>query len=264
MKYSIHPFAAKNFSHISDRGLRTSAAEDRLVELFFRDEKMGIFVEVGANDPIRASQTWHLEQLGWSGVLVEPISQLCDCLREQRPRSQVIQAACGPPGHQETACLYVATALSRSTVTDSFAFVPNKVKRTETVRMFKLDEILEQTGITRPDYVSIDVEGYQYEVLSGFSLSRYQPRLLVVEDHLLDLKTHRLIEQQGYRLVKRVVRNNWYIPKNQEFHLTCRMETFQLWRKVYLHTPFRKIRYALRAIIRSWRNRRKIADTGNG
>ena len=64
MKYEIHKFASNNFSYLSDRRLRTSAAEDRLVEMFFQNEKKGNFVEVGANDPIRSSQTWHLEQLG--------------------------------------------------------------------------------------------------------------------------------------------------------------------------------------------------------
>ena len=58
-------------------GLRCAAAspdgrEQELVREFFAGVRAGFFVEVGANRPRQESQTWHLEQLGWSGVLIEP------------------------------------------------------------------------------------------------------------------------------------------------------------------------------------------------
>ena len=54
---------------------RHTAAEREkvLVREFFGDTK-GFFVEVGANDPRQGSQSWHLEQAGWRGVLIEPPS----------------------------------------------------------------------------------------------------------------------------------------------------------------------------------------------
>jgi len=44
-----------------------------LVREFFADTKQGFFVEVGANDPKKDSQSWHLEEAGWRGILVEPL-----------------------------------------------------------------------------------------------------------------------------------------------------------------------------------------------
>ena len=49
--------------------------ETLLVRAFFGDIK-GYFVEVGANEPRKRSQTWVLEQSGWTGVLVEPAALL--------------------------------------------------------------------------------------------------------------------------------------------------------------------------------------------
>ena len=46
--------------------------EQELVREFFAGVRDGFFVEVGANRPQQESQTWHLEQLGWTGVLIEP------------------------------------------------------------------------------------------------------------------------------------------------------------------------------------------------
>ena len=55
----------------------------QLVAAFFGDIK-GFFVEVGANDPRERSQTWHLEQAGWTGILIEPQPDLARELRAKR------------------------------------------------------------------------------------------------------------------------------------------------------------------------------------
>ena len=49
----------------------------------FLSSKTGVFVEVGANDPIVGSQTYALEQRGWSGLLVEPLREYADQLRSK-------------------------------------------------------------------------------------------------------------------------------------------------------------------------------------
>ena len=53
------------------RAIFPDTAENALKEEFF-GARTGYFVDVGANDPKDMSQTWHLERLGWRGVLVEP------------------------------------------------------------------------------------------------------------------------------------------------------------------------------------------------
>jgi hypothetical protein len=69
--------------------------EVRLIGEFFGAAK-GFFVEVGANDPYARSQTWHLEQSGWTGVLVEPQPDLADKLRAMRT-AMVFAVACSSP-----------------------------------------------------------------------------------------------------------------------------------------------------------------------
>ena len=60
-----------------------------------------------------------------------------------------------------------------------------------TVDILTLDEILQQQNTTTLDFVSIDVEGTQLEVLKGFTLQKWKPRLLDIEDHLLDTRSHK-------------------------------------------------------------------------
>src|SRR5262245_25285955 len=67
----------------------------QLVHAFF-GEIRGYFVEVGANDPRERSQTWLLEQSGWTGVLIEPQPHLAADLRLRR-KAKVFQVACSSP-----------------------------------------------------------------------------------------------------------------------------------------------------------------------
>jgi len=242
MKYHLKQFAARYFSHIEDTTLREQAAEQRLVQLFFDEVREGYFVEVGASDPVQYSQTWHLEQRGWRGVLIEPIAELCESLRRNRPRSITVQAACGAPEQRGQVEFYVAEGFRRSTLKKNNLSLNVSFVRTDIVELKTLDDILEEIDPPNIHFVSIDVEGLQLEVLLGFSLQKYRPQLLLVEDHLYNLRTHRYLVQQDYRLVKRTSLNNWYIPRGVPFILSGLWERLLLWRKVWLGTPFRKLK----------------------
>ena len=132
-RYDLRTFAAKHFAHIANRKLREHAGEERLVELFFGDTQQGTFVEVGANEPKKFSQTWHLEQRGWRGLLIEPIPELCERLRQERPNATVIQAACSGPEQRGTAEFHVARHSGQSTLARDQVNVNVEFARTETV-----------------------------------------------------------------------------------------------------------------------------------
>ena len=220
--------------------------EDALVLKIFSGKTNGFFVEVGANDPTALSQTYLLEQQGWRGILVEPQSKCCDRLRALRPRSQIFQVACGAPEECGTAMLQIS---DDDTVSKLAAHKPEAapVTRVEKVQVMTLDQVLAKAGNPQLDFISIDVEGFEYNVLRGFNLRQHQPRLLLVEDNLPNrLKVHRHIKQQGYRLVKRTGCNNWYVPHGQPFAYSSAWERLRIFRKMYLGTAFRNLKSWLR------------------
>ena len=155
---------------------------------FFGNIK-GYYVEVGANDPRERSQTWHLEQQGWTGVLIEPQPDLAATLRAER-KGKVFAVACSSPAKAgQELPLYVAGPLSsldrRSMAPGA---TPEKVIR---VPVRTLDSILEEAGSPAAfDFLSIDVEGHEIEVLQGLDLARWRPRLIQIEDHVADLSKH--------------------------------------------------------------------------
>lgn len=220
--------------------------EKQLIWEFFDRKRDGFFVEVGANEPQFGSQTWLLEQNGWQGVLVEPQAALCERLRRDRKNSKVFQVACSSPDKEGEALLLVGThsglsTLERQTDSHGAQFVG-----TERVKLSTLDKVLSEAGATRIDFLSLDVEGHEIEVMRGFNFSKYRPSLILIEDGVRKLDKHRFLKRAGYKLVKRTTLNNWYIPEDQSFRMTFWLERLELWRKMFLGLPFRKIRLFLR------------------
>ena len=194
------------------------AKEKSLVCDFFKRKGSGFFVEVGAKDPMSGSQTFLLEQLGWTGILVEPQTELCRRLREKRPKSRVVQAACCGPDK------------------DGAHFGP-----IEKLRVLTLDEVVKQAGNPKVDFVSIEVGGMELELLRGFDLANARPLLLLIADTVRSLEKHRYLLKQGYKLVKRTGLNNWYVPKESVGPGTTLLEQLDLRRKMYLALPLRNL-----------------------
>lgn len=113
-----------------------------------------------------------------------------------------------------------------------------------------LDAILQEADAPAPvDFASINVEGHEVEVLRGFDLARWRPRLLLVEDHVATLATHRFLSCAGYRLIRRTGLNGWYVPEIAAQPLG--FAGLQIVRKYYLALPIRKLRDRKRR----WRDR---------
>jgi FkbM family methyltransferase len=223
--------------------------EQRLVREFFRGVRGGFFVEVGANDPFQLSQTWHLEKLGWTGVLIEPQPELAAKLVSAR-EAMVFAVACSTPQNAgRTMPLHVAGPLS-SLVRDRMA-AGARPERTIEVPVRTLDDILVRASAPSPfELLSVDVEGHEPEVLQGFDFVRWRPQLIIVEDHVEDLTTHWFLQSNGYRLLRRVGFNGWYVPNDSTARANLR-DRWEILRKYYLALPFRMMRNFSRRI-RGW------------
>jgi FkbM family methyltransferase len=226
------------------RAIFPDVAETRLKEEFFGAARTGYFVDVGANDPEYMSQSWHLERLGWRGVLVEPQPALAQKLREQR-QAQVFACACSSPSNAGKMLRLHVAGLHSSLNPDFFVAGMRKEDVIE-VPVRTLDDILEEARAPTPlDFLSIDVENHEIEVLSGLTLTRWQPRLILIEDLALNLKLHRLLTSRCYKWVRRTGINGWYVPADSPLTVSP-FGHWQFLRKHYLGVPFRHLREAKR------------------
>lgn len=215
------------------------------VREFFRDTPQGFFVEVGANDPKKDSQSFHLEEAGWTGILVEPVPELAEELRRVR-KSKVFEVACSSPDRAGTIMtLHVAGPFS--SFDPNLAVTGMRADHTVAVKVDTLDHVLAEGGAKQAiDLISVDVEGHELEVLSGFDFARWRPRLILLEDHVSSLDKHRFMRRSGYALMRRTGLNGWYVPAASAPPMDM-LGRWQIFRKYYLALPFR--------MFRDWRRR---------
>lgn len=220
--------------------------EPALVREFFRDRPRGFFVEVGANDPKKDSQSYHLEEAGWTGILVEPLPDLAAELRRQR-KAQVFEVACSSPDQAgQIMRLHVAGAFS--SFDPNLAVTGMRADRTIDVTVRTLDDVLSEGNAPAPiDLMSVDVEGHELQVLSGFDFERWKPRLVLLEDHVSSLDKHRFMTRAGYALMRRSGLNGWYVPREDAPPMNL-LGRWQIARKYYLALPFRMFRDARRRL----------------
>jgi FkbM family methyltransferase len=154
----------------------------------------GVFVEAGAHDGYTQSNTYYLERfLGWRGLLVEAVPELCEKARRRRPGSIVRQAALVAPEQEGTDLVVHFGDLSSTLGSSEHARggLDNAGRRAYevTVPGRTLSGLLDETELGRPDLLVLDVEGHELDALRGLDLDRHAPELLVVE--MLDLPRQR-------------------------------------------------------------------------
>jgi len=188
-----------------------------LWSLFQTQGEPGFFVEVGALDGLRFSNTYSFEQAGWRGVCVEAHPDYIDLLQRNRPGSRCFFAAAGD--HEGEVTFYTNKRGSLSTLDPSLEAEFRKHGKYFTgfepkvVPMRTLNSILEEAQTPTPiDIVSIDVEGAEMQVMRGFDLAKFQPRILVLEamgtDFEQDLAQY--MSGQGYAKAKEWNGNIFY------------------------------------------------------
>lgn len=161
--------------------------EDALVWTLLDGQLDGFFIEVGAFDGYRYSVTYALECVGWNGLLIEAIPERAQECRARRQHSRVVHAVLGEAGDREapftvTDDEYGGMFSHTLETTGSQRKRPGTQSRTVPVPMTTLDALLAD-HVGGVDAAAIDVEGSEMSVLRGFDLSRYRPKVLLIEDN---------------------------------------------------------------------------------
>jgi len=159
-------------------------AEDVVLARAFRGRAEGFFVDVGANDPTHDSVTRHFSDLGWIGVNIEPQVSCFQALGRERPQDTNLNV--GVSSRPGRLTFYsVPDAQAMSTFSPEHAALVRSLgyhtQETE-IEVRTLDDIFATEVADRVvDFLKVDVEGLEDEVLAEFDWSRFRPRVVVVE-----------------------------------------------------------------------------------
>jgi FkbM family methyltransferase len=159
----------------------------------------GFFIEAGANNGVDQNNTKIFEDLfGWKGLLVEPSISAYEACKQNRPNSIVINAALSSKDNIEIVGDFDGHLMS--SIDGKRRSNPNSMVM---IKTRTLTSILKEHNIKNIDFISLDVEGFEFDVLNGFDFNIWKPSYILIEINGDD-KTiiDPYLKQFGYKAIR--------------------------------------------------------------
>ena len=179
---------SESYSNVTSKGVPFDLKLNK--EIFFEKEN-GFFIELGAYDGLTQSNTAFFEKTkNWTGILIEASRDRYEECVKNRPNSKCVNTACSATDNASITFNHENGLMSK--------VVDDGVYSCDTST---LETILDNCEVDRNiDFLSLDVEGHELEVLEGLNLCKYRPNYMLIElwdDNEFDVKT--LLYDNNYR-----------------------------------------------------------------
>ena len=203
--------------------------EDMVLVAMFGDAYQGIYVDIGAHDPLRWSNTKKLADRGWWGLNVDPLPGTAERFRKHRPRDVVIQAAIDIGCDDGLAYwMFDEPRWNCLSPTEPIAYkdgVATRPTSRVTVPVISIEQALDRTGLDRVDLINIDIEGGEEHILRHWPWERYAPKAICVEvvgrpaAEVAEIALTRFLAQRGMVFASQLVCSVIYVER--EFLRSC-------------------------------------------
>jgi hypothetical protein len=186
----INEYSSKSYSQ---------EGEDMILRRIFENRNNGFYVDVGAHHPRRFSNTYYFYNLGWKGINIDAMPSSMIIFNKMRPRDINLEFPIS--AKQETLTYYAFNDPALNGFSNILSSSREKLKNykiifqqqmmTTTLEVV-LDEYLPRGQLI--DFLSIDVEGYDYSVLLSNNWNKYSPNVVLVE--ILDVRLDDVITSE--------------------------------------------------------------------
>ena len=166
----------------------------------FNENYNGYFIDIGALDGIRESNTAILAKMGWGGLMIEPVLESyekCKDRYKNNEKIKVLNFAVGNSNRTDHIRVFDGddSLVGVSTLKkeyyniwndDTFEYSP-KIKGhleiVQSVTVHTLEEVLNLSDVNKIDVLSIDAEGSEWDILNHFNIKKYSPKIAIIEMH---------------------------------------------------------------------------------
>jgi len=186
--------------------------EDLIIEEIFDRKKNGFYIDIGAFHPFRFSNTALFYENGWRGINVDPAPGTKKLFDFYRPRDLNLECAVGKNISKVSLFIFDEPALNTCCDIRSRTLCAQttfkKISKVE-VNQVTLEAIFEKASGRQIDFLSIDVEGKELEILESADWIKNRPELIVLE--ILDTK---ILQLNNNPCIKFLIDRN-YEPKTK-------------------------------------------------
>ena len=237
LKYLINPhllktkFSAK-FQEFERSPFYSQKGQDEwlLMEAFNYQKnglkREGFFVDLACADGVEINNTLFLEKhLSWKGILIEPNPYYKDSIKKNRTSDFV--STCVTSEANQTIKFRVDNGMLGGIVGDNFdnneSIRKAELKNAEIIEIETrtlTDILLEYKAPKLIDYLSLDIEGAEYEALRNFDFDYFKFVAMTIERPTLELDL--LLDEAGYLQVRRHLFDTFYIHKDHIKSTSCK------------------------------------------
>jgi len=191
-------------------------AVDLIVNYIFKDKKKGFYLDVGAQHPIANNNTYLLFKRGWSGINIDLDKKNIQLFDISRPKDTNLNYAISSSISEKKLFFYHDKSPINTLVNVVANFQNVAVKEIRSIKTTTLNKVLESLEFDKEiNYINIDVEGHELDVLAGFDLVKYKPSVISIEYldlkmKYLELKNNDLSRITKSEFYKLLVSNNYH------------------------------------------------------
>ena len=208
---------------------------DLIIDRIFRDILKGIYIDVGCNHPIKYNNTYLLHKRGWTGINIDLDKKCIDEFDIMRKKDHNIQELVGSVDGEEKEIYYYHERSAINTISKPLAD-KREIKPKEILikKTKSLNKIIDTSPYynKKINFMSIDIENYEYEALKNFNFQKYQIDLIVTEftdmnqnkletytqslDYIMSSNLYKLLKINDYKLINWVNSDLVFVKKNSE------------------------------------------------
>lgn len=191
--------------------------EDLILEAFFAGRKKGFYVDVGACHPHVASVTKRFYLNGWRGINIEPQKELCHLFDIERPGDINVPYAISNDRGTAKMRAYIQNR-GLTTFSDYIKddYIDNGGDKTDdyediAVETIPLRDLFAIHKVKSIQFLKVDVEGYEYQVLESNDWNKYRPEVICIESNHIVKDWHKLLKENNYKKVFFDGLNEYYV-----------------------------------------------------
>lgn len=186
-------------------------AEDAILRRYL-PEKKGFYLDIGAGRPITGSNTFSLYLRGWTGICIDPISVNSSLQKAFRSKDEIVNILVGP---QESEIDFWEFEPYEYSTADQV--IAEKVKQYSGIRLLNyskrivkpLSNIAPTLTPSDPGFLSVDVEGFDLEVLKSNNWAKFRPRVICVEEWEATMDEHLNSDVGAFLILNNYKRQAW-------------------------------------------------------